>query len=108
MGGGVGISAHSPFRIATERTIFAMPENKLGFFTDVASGYVLSRLRNKIGSYLGVTGAQLRGEDVYNAGLANYYVLSSNIPKIYEELVAAVPGSSHTKEIIEKILLKYS
>lgn len=83
MGGGVGISIHSPFRIATERTIFAMPENKLGFFTDVASGYVLSRLRNRIGQYLG-TGVQLKGEDVFNAGLANFFVSSANIPKIYE------------------------
>ena len=61
MGGGVGISIHSPFRIATEKTIFAMPENKLGFFTDVASGHVLSKLRNRLGYYIGVTGLLLRG-----------------------------------------------
>ena len=83
MGGGVGISIHSPFRIATERTIFAMPENKLGFFADVASSYVLSRLRNRLGQYIS-TGVQIKGEDVYNAGLANYFVSSTSIPKIYE------------------------
>lgn len=26
VGGGVGLSVHAPFRIATENTIFAMPE----------------------------------------------------------------------------------
>lgn len=107
MGGGVGISIHSPFRIATERTIFAMPENKLGFFTDVASGYVLSRLRNRIGQYIG-TGVQLKGEDVYNSGLANYFVSSANIPKIYEDIKSSVPSSNNPKETISKIISKYS
>lgn len=61
MGGGVGLSIFSPFRIATENTLFAMPENKIGFFTDVCGGYFLSRLRNNIGYYLGLTGARLKG-----------------------------------------------
>lgn len=56
MGGGVGISIHSPFKIATEKSIFAMPEAKLGFFTDVGGGYFLSRLRSNLGLYLGLTG----------------------------------------------------
>ena len=48
MGGGVGISIHSPIRIATEKTVFAMPEAKIGLFTAVGGGYFLSRLRNNI------------------------------------------------------------
>jgi 3-hydroxyisobutyryl-CoA hydrolase len=62
MGGGVGISVHSPIIIATEKTVFAMPEAKLGFFTDAGVNYILSRLRNNIGYYLGMTGSRLRGE----------------------------------------------
>lgn len=61
MGGGVGLSVFSPFRIATENTVFAMPETKIGFFTDVCGGYFLSRLRNNIGYYLGLTGMRLKG-----------------------------------------------
>jgi 3-hydroxyisobutyryl-CoA hydrolase len=74
MGGGFGISAFAPFRIATENSMFAMPEGKLGFFTDVGSTYILSRMRNSIGYYLGLTGSRLKGEDVYISGLANYYL----------------------------------
>jgi 3-hydroxyisobutyryl-CoA hydrolase len=54
--------------------MYAMPEGKIGFFTDVGAGYFLSRLRSNIGFYLGLTGARLKGEDVYLAGLAKYFI----------------------------------
>jgi enoyl-CoA hydratase/carnithine racemase len=62
MGGGVGVSGFAPFIIATEKTLFAMPEAKLGFFTDVGVNYTLARLRNSLGYYLGMTGSRLKGE----------------------------------------------
>jgi 3-hydroxyisobutyryl-CoA hydrolase len=86
MGGGVGISVFSPFRIATEHTVFAMPETKIGFFTDVCGGYFLSRLPNNIGYYLGLTGTQLKGEDVYKAGIANYFVPRELLPELFQEI----------------------
>ena len=49
MGGGVGISIHAPFRIATERTTFAMPETGIGLFPDVGGGWFLPRLEGQIG-----------------------------------------------------------
>lgn len=84
MGGGFGVSAFSPFIIATENSMFAMPEAKLGFFTDVGSSYLLSRLRNNIGFYLGLSGSRLKGEDVYLSGLANYYFHRDSIQPAYE------------------------
>lgn len=56
MGGGVGISVHAPIKIATEQSMFAMPEASIGFFTDIGSSYFLPRLKNKIGYYLAITG----------------------------------------------------
>jgi 3-hydroxyisobutyryl-CoA hydrolase len=86
MGGGVGLSVFSPIIIATEKTVFAMPETKLGFFTDVGASYVLSRLRNNIGYYLGLTGLSLKGEEVYIAGLAHFYIPSEKIEQAYLEI----------------------
>ena len=63
MGGGVGISINNPFRIATERTIFAMPETLIGFFPDVGATYFLPRLDGELGIYLGLTGHQLKAYD---------------------------------------------
>lgn len=64
MGGGAGLSVHAPFRIATERTVFAMPETSIGFFPDVGASYFLPRLDGKIGTYLALTSERLTGADV--------------------------------------------
>uniref|UniRef100_A0A2P2M4H5 3-hydroxyisobutyryl-CoA hydrolase n=1 Tax=Rhizophora mucronata TaxID=61149 RepID=A0A2P2M4H5_RHIMU len=44
MGGGVGVSIHGRFFVATENSVFAMPETALGLFPDVGATYFLSRL----------------------------------------------------------------
>jgi enoyl-CoA hydratase len=49
MGGGVGVSVHGSHRIATEKTVLAMPETGLGLFPDVGGGYFLPRLSGHIG-----------------------------------------------------------
>ena len=64
MGGGVGISMHSSLKIATERTLFAMPETAIGFFPDVGGSFFLSRLDNELGTYLALTGERLKGSDL--------------------------------------------
>jgi enoyl-CoA hydratase len=74
MGGGVGVSVHGRYRIATERTLFAMPETGIGMFPDVGGAYFLPRLPGELGLYLGLTGARLKAADCLHAGLAEGYV----------------------------------
>ena len=49
MGGGAGISVHTPFRVATENTVFAMPETAIDFFPDVGGSSLLPRLDGRLG-----------------------------------------------------------
>src|ERR1700712_4681490 len=64
MGGGVGLSIHAPFRIATEKTVFAMPETTIGFFPDVGASFFLPKMDGEMGTYLALTSEQLKGVDV--------------------------------------------
>ena len=64
MGGGVGISVHGKYRVATEKTLFAMPETAIGLYPDVGGSHFLPRLRGKLGMYLGLTGQRLKGKIV--------------------------------------------
>lgn len=83
MGGGVGISVHGAFRIATDRTLFAMPETGIGLFPDVGGGWFLPRLPEpELGTWLALTGARLKGDAAVSAGVATHYVP--------EELLGAV------------------
>jgi 3-hydroxyisobutyryl-CoA hydrolase len=77
MGGGVGLSVHAPFRIATERTVFAMPETTIGFFPDVGGSFFLPRLDGEIGTYLALTSERLLGVQAFYAGIATHYLDSS-------------------------------
>lgn len=86
MGGGVGLSIHAPFRIATENTLFAMPETTIGFFPDVGASFFLPRMEGALGTYLALTSEQLKGVDAFYHGVATHYVHSSSLPALETRL----------------------
>ena len=79
MGGGVGLALPCRYRVATERTRFAMPETGIGLFPDVGGGWYLSRLPGQVGKYLALTGARLDGGDCLALGLATHYCASDDV-----------------------------
>lgn len=86
MGGGVGLSLHAPFRIATENTVFAMPETTIGFFPDVGASFFLPRMDGELGTYCALTSEQLKGPAVFYAGIATHYIHSSSLPDLEARL----------------------
>lgn len=74
MGGGAGMALNGRYRIATERTVFAMPENGIGLFPDVGATRFLNACPGRIGRYLGLTGARLGAADAIYCGLATHFV----------------------------------
>lgn len=101
MGGGVGLSIHGKFRVATERTLFAMPETAIGLFPDVGGSYFLPRLEGKLGVYLALTGHRLKGADTVKARIATHYCKSQKLPDLEKALVDAKDGQN-VREIINK------
>jgi 3-hydroxyisobutyryl-CoA hydrolase len=86
MGGGVGLSIHAPFRIATENTLFAMPETTIGFFPDVGASFFLPRMEGALGTYLALTSEQLKGVDAFYHGVATHYIHSSTLQQLEARL----------------------
>lgn len=87
MGGGVGLSVHGRYRVATERTLFAMPETQIGLFPDIGGSYFLPRLKGKLGWYLVLTGYRLKGPDVLLAGIATHYTESRKLKELEQALL---------------------
>ncbi|AKQ42788.1 enoyl-CoA hydratase [Aurantiacibacter atlanticus] len=87
MGGGVGISQPCKFRVATENTMFAMPEGSIGLFPDVGAGWYLPRLPGQLGRFLGLTGARLDGAECLWAGLATHYVSAADVAEAKAHII---------------------
>ena len=91
MGGGVGISQPAKYRVATENTLFAMPEGSIGLFPDVGAGWYLPRLKGRTGVFLALTGARFDGAECLWAGLATHYLPSDRLAEAKARIIAA-PG----------------
>jgi 3-hydroxyisobutyryl-CoA hydrolase len=90
MGGGVGLSVHGKYRVATENTLFAMPETAIGLFPDVGSMWWMPRLLNKsVANYLALSGQRLSAADLMYTGLATHYIPSKQLPDLETALVEA-------------------
>ena len=90
MGGGVGVSIHGRYRVATERTLFAMPETGIGLIPDVGGTHALPRLPGEIGAWLALTGARLRAADCFYAGIATHVVPVERLPLLRELLADGI------------------
>lgn len=86
MGGGVGLSVHGPYRVATEKTLFAMPETGIGLIPDVGGTHLLGRMRGQLGVFLGLLGERLKAADCLYAGIATHYAPSSKIEELTQAL----------------------
>ena len=86
LGGGMGLVQGADLRVVTERSRLAMPEVAIGYFPDVGGSYFLSRIPGELGTYLGVTGVQIRAADALYCGLAGWYIDSAKWVELDQKL----------------------
>lgn len=108
MGGGIGITISSQIRIATEKTLFAMPECAIGLFPDVGASYFLNQIefqgekRYDIALFLALTGERLNARDCLSLSLATHFIRSCDIPELRSLLIQA-----KTKQDVETIVNRF-
>ncbi len=88
MGGGVGLSLPARYRVATERTTFAMPETGIGLFPDVGGGWHLPRMAGHTGLWLALTGARIKAADCELSGVATDDLASADLAQFKARLIA--------------------
>jgi enoyl-CoA hydratase len=93
MGGGIGVSVHAPYRVATENAAFAMPETAIGFFPDIGATFFLPRLPGYVGTYLGLTGTRMQGADAVHAGFGTHFIQRVDMPMLADALAADGVGA---------------
>jgi 3-hydroxyisobutyryl-CoA hydrolase len=103
MGGGSSYSVAGKFTVATEKTVYAMPETAIGFFNDSGASYFLPRMPNNVGIYIGLTGVRLKGYDVKKFGLASHFVESRKVDDLE---IALIHCKNETE--IQKVLADFS
>lgn len=93
MGGGVGLSGHAAHRVVTERSRIAMPETGIGYLPDVGGTWLLPRAPGELGTYLGLTGAEVGAADAILCGLADVFVPSASLPDLVAALSELAPDA---------------
>ncbi|GAA5837681.1 hypothetical protein JCM9279_006834 [Rhodotorula babjevae] len=105
-GGGVGMTGHGAFRVATETTQIAMPETKIGLFPDVGANFLLPRLDGQLGLYLGLTSFPLKGAATFFAGLATHYVPSERLAALETRLSELDVSATH--ETVNSVIEEFA
>merc|ERR1711957_264146 len=106
MGGGVGVSQNAPIRIATDNTVWAMPETSIGLFPDVGSTWFLPRVCNndhKVGLYLGLTGDRLKGKDLAYSGIATHFVPKDKFDILRQDIIKQSNGDTNLENLREMV-----
>ncbi len=103
MGGGVGLSVHGSHRVATERTLFAMPECGIGLFPDVGGSWFLPRCPGALGMFLALTGHRMQAADALHAGIATHHVPSDRLDGLVDALAAA-DWSGAAAAVVERVV----
>jgi len=101
MGSAVLFGLNSKYSVATERTLWAVPEVTIGSVPDVGCHFHLNK-KGSTGRLLALTGARLKGSEVSGLGLASHFCKSALIPSLSNEL--AVCKAEEVEQVLDHFM----
>jgi enoyl-CoA hydratase len=108
MGGGCGVSINGGFRVATERTVFAMPEVHIGLFPDVGASRFLNLCPGRIGLYLALTGTRVRAADALYCGFATHYVPHARLGELTAALATLDWAKGNPDQQVAAVIARFA
>lgn len=106
MGGGIGLMGGASHRVVTETSRLAMPEITIGLYPDVGGSYFLSRVKGRLGLFVGMTGVHLNAADALFIGLADMAIPVARREIVIEHLCAeSFSDDKETRELQVSTLL---
>ncbi|KAF6257812.1 ClpP/crotonase-like domain-containing protein [Scenedesmus sp. NREL 46B-D3] len=102
MGLGFGIAGFGRYRVVSDGTIFAMPENAIGLWPDVGFAFKAARMPGQLGLFLGLSGVRLSSPaDLLHTGIATHYIAEDQLQAFKQQL-------SQDPAALESLLQQYS
>ncbi|MGB8183350.1 MAG: enoyl-CoA hydratase/isomerase family protein [Stellaceae bacterium] len=108
MGGGAGISVNGSHRVATEKTLFDMPEVQIGLFPDVGASRFLNLCPGHIGLYLALTGRRIGAADACYCRFATHYVASAQLSALIDALAATRWRTGEARAQVDAVLTRFA
>jgi len=107
MGGGLGLMAGASHRVVTETSRVAMPEITIGLFPDVGGSYFLSRIADRVGLFLALTGVSINAHDLLHVKLADHFLRAADRDAVFERLAGCGDWSAdaeHNHRLLTRLL----
>eukprot|EP00347_Sterkiella_histriomuscorum_P014796 403359492 len=112
-GSGAGICASANFKIATEKSEWAMPECVAGFLVDNATSIQFTTLKGDrakylcLGLYLAITGKRVIGKDLLRYGIATHFVSGAKIEDVKKSITQNVNEDTDINQVMG-VLMRFS
>lgn len=108
MGGGIGLMGGASHRVVTETSKLAMPEISIGLYPDVGGSYFLSRVKGRLGLFIGMTGVHLNAADALFIHLADVAIPNARREAVLEHLCSeSWSDDAETRELqVSTVLMR--
>eukprot|EP00854_Cymbomonas_tetramitiformis_P016751 gene16751-19899_t len=80
-------TGHGKYRIVTEKTLVAMPENVIGLLPDVGFAHIANRIPGAIGIFMALSGGRISNpSDLLYTGIGSHYISIERLPELKKAL----------------------